>query len=272
MDRSKSPVVAFTVLVVVAGCVLAWSSGGMRWDGIWTLQSDLLNWASGVHLAVAAILLTGAVCFAQTRRMGILWLTVTLAVASGAVTLLLSSHGLVTGYTVPLTTEMLRMGNFLTRTSTALPLIVLLSLRLRGRLEWLRIGTLALMGGLFVSEGLAVFGVSVRWVYYTGVWGETVLLVGVIIMLAATAWGVAFRQMNPKRPPADAGRMMGFTCPRCGLAQEMALPAGECAGCRLRLYVDLEEGTCGKCGYALRGLTGDKCPECGTAIGAIVKT
>lgn len=59
-----------------------------------------------------------------------------------------------------------------------------------------------------------------------------------------------------------------ITCPRCGLAQELAAGGGEssrCARCRLRIVIEVDEPRC-ECGYALYRLTGALCPECGREV------
>jgi DNA-directed RNA polymerase subunit RPC12/RpoP len=69
---------------------------------------------------------------------------------------------------------------------------------------------------------------------------ETVLLLAVMAALAVVSWAVAYRQIPVRQTVAETGSKMGITCPRCGLAQEVTLPEGECAGCRLRILVSLE--------------------------------
>jgi rRNA maturation protein Nop10 len=58
-------------------------------------------------------------------------------------------------------------------------------------------------------------------------------------------------------------------CPRCGKKQQVPVGQSECSGCRLRIRVQIEEPRCAQCGYLLYGLTSDRCPECGTAIGPL---
>ena len=57
-------------------------------------------------------------------------------------------------------------------------------------------------------------------------------------------------------------------CPRC--RRKQALPVGNstCASCGLRISIRVEEPRCANCDYLLRGLTSDRCPECGTPIGS----
>lgn len=66
------------------------------------------------------------------------------------------------------------------------------------------------------------------------------------------------------QPPVDAGPDVALTCPRCGGAHRIPANGGQCPDCRLQIFIALAEGRCKSCGYALRSLTGEKCPECGT--------
>jgi len=62
---------------------------------------------------------------------------------------------------------------------------------------------------------------------------------------------------------------MQATCPRCGLAQALAVDGGaegsRCGRCRLRILVEIDEPRCA-CGYVLYKLSGDACPECGRPV------
>ncbi|MCE9592408.1 MAG: hypothetical protein K8S99_18030 [Planctomycetes bacterium] len=65
---------------------------------------------------------------------------------------------------------------------------------------------------------------------------------------------------------------IALTCPRCNRKQTLPLGEALCADCGLRISVQVEEPRCVKCGYLLYKLTGDACPECGTAIAAAPAT
>jgi len=60
--------------------------------------------------------------------------------------------------------------------------------------------------------------------------------------------------------------VLSLTCPRCGLTQELMAGGAQCAQCKLRLRIEIDEEQCPKCGYALYKLTSTNCPECGTPI------
>ncbi len=75
-------------------------------------------------------------------------------------------------------------------------------------------------------------------------------------------------------PPAGGGSSAGevlkaiwVRCPRC--QKEQTLPLGEaaCSECRLVIRTSVEPPACPKCGYDVSMIRGDKCPECGDAIG-----
>lgn len=57
-----------------------------------------------------------------------------------------------------------------------------------------------------------------------------------------------------------------LTCPRCELAQTLAVGRSSCAGCGLRFAIEIEEDLCENCGYPLYRLESAACPECGTPI------
>jgi hypothetical protein len=101
---------------------------------------------------------------------------------------------------------------------------------------------------------------------------ETVLavltaLIGLatLVTLIVLAWHSAFRHAHPNNPPSDAAQSIALTCPRCTTPQSIPIPHGQCTHCKLQFFISLDEGRC-QCGYPLRGLTTNKCPECGTEL------
>ena len=92
---------------------------------------------------------------------------------------------------------------------------------------------------------------------------------GIVALIAGAwvAWLTLFRQMRIGRTPKDSASRVALTCPRCGHAQSVAVGEDQCSECRLQIFITLDEGACRRCGYPLRGLTSERCPECGTAIG-----
>lgn len=73
---------------------------------------------------------------------------------------------------------------------------------------------------------------------------------------------IATRGMRESLP---SSMKIALTCPRCGSSEQVAAGAGRCAGCGLRIAIDIEEPRC-TCGYLLHKLVGEQCPECGRTI------
>ena len=63
---------------------------------------------------------------------------------------------------------------------------------------------------------------------------------------------------------------VSLVCPRCRRKQSLPIGDSTCPSCALRISIRVEEPRCVKCDYLLRGLTSDRCPECGTPIAAPV--
>jgi hypothetical protein len=151
---------------------------------------------------------------------------------------------------------------FLTNPSLVIPLMALLSFRFRGKLDRIRIAAIVLIA-LMPAAYISIF-----WLY-----GDSYHLLRTFLncayfgTLLFCAWCIVFRRHDaPNRPPVDARRAIALTCPRCLSPQTIESGHGECANCRLQITISLDEGVCSRCRYPLRGLTGDKCPECGTPI------
>lgn len=150
----------------------------------------------------------------------------------------------------------------LTDPAFIISLITLLSFRFRGTTDRARIAGLAsivLMALMYIASfwlhGMLFFLISMA------------LNCATLVILSFCAWCIVFRRHDaPNRPPIDADRAIALTCPRCQSPQTIGSGHGECANCRLQITISLDEGVCDKCRYPLRGLTGDKCPECGTPI------
>ncbi len=73
-------------------------------------------------------------------------------------------------------------------------------------------------------------------------------------------------------PVRDAAERVKFECPRCMKMQALPLGRSACPDCGLVIQIEIEESPCVKCGYNLRGLPKNICPECGTAFGVQAAT
>lgn len=74
------------------------------------------------------------------------------------------------------------------------------------------------------------------------------------------------RKVDYERLSPELAEMV-VVCPRCGKKQSIGLGDSVCTVCSLRISLRIEEPRCPKCDYLLYGLTSDRCPECGTAVG-----
>jgi len=63
---------------------------------------------------------------------------------------------------------------------------------------------------------------------------------------------------------------VSLVCPRCRKKQSLPVGNSTCTSCGLRISIRVEEPRCANCDYLLRGLTSDRCPECGAPIGSLV--
>ena len=143
---------------------------------------------------------------------------------------------------------------------------LLLSHRLRGRLDGLRLAACGLFAAVLTLHVLS-YVPHMGWVFTLP--AECCRAVaGAVCFFAVSflAWCLAFRQAVPNRPPIDSAPVVSLTCPRCHTPQQIASGHGQCTHCRLDITISLNEGVCLACGHPLRGLTGEKCPECGTPI------
>jgi len=82
-----------------------------------------------------------------------------------------------------------------------------------------------------------------------------------LVVLAGINRKVDYERLSPELTE------MVVVCPRCGKKQSIGLGDSVCTVCSLRISLRIEEPRCPKCDYLLYGLTSDRCPECGTAVG-----
>ena len=88
--------------------------------------------------------------------------------------------------------------------------------------------------------------------------------------LFVTTYNIALyhEPFEPHIPVGDAADRLKVECPCCMKMQELPLGGSGCKDCGVRIYIEIEEKSCAKCGYSLRGLPARICPECGTPFGA----
>jgi hypothetical protein len=264
-NRLIALMLAFLLIVVA----LAISSGNSANEAFQTALNVLVTFANQVYMSAALYLIVGTFCYALTRDSRIIWLTLiwaTLNVIVYTLPSLLSYH-LRNDWHSPLI-QALRVGQTLVRASSFVPFVLLFASHFQGRWERLRIISLILIPS---TLALDVLFALVANLLPNIAWVSVLFLVAVVLGLCAqmaavflAAWCLAFRRAAPHRPPADVSKTLSLPCPRCRNPMTITLPHGECLHCRLQLNIALEEGTCTKCHRPLRGLTGDKCPECGT--------
>lgn len=128
-----------------------------------------------------------------------------------------------------------------------------------------------------IATLLAVLSIVLAWDEIVGGWGrgDGVLIravsVGSILVALGTVVAPIVGFIERQRLGETSETAMGsrvrvrLQCPRCDLEQALAVGRGRCAGCGLRIGIEIEEPRCA-CGYLLYRLEGDACPECGRAV------
>ena len=137
--------------------------------------------------------------------------------------------------------------------------------------RWVRSGTIAaamLTAGLtdlvIIDDRFSVIPVDVN------VLGRFASAAGIVTGCGTLALCVLAR-LNRKvdfEPFSPELSEITVVCPRCRKKQPIRIGDSACAACELRISIRIEEPRCPQCDYLLHGLTSDRCPECGAAIGA----
>jgi len=146
----------------------------------------------------------------------------------------------------------------------AFPHVGLMSLaRLRRHYEWVRVGTLVVIAVLAIQISITI------WVELNGdAWFRLVGVVAIAVACGTIALPILHRisAIRTREAVRTVELFLTATCPRCESTQRLPVGRSRCVKCGLRFLIEIEEETCGTCGYPLYKLTSAVCPECGTSI------
>ena len=253
--RGKKPLVIAITVVVVFGLLTINSRSREFWDSIQPTFSEVDIW-----LALASTtLLAGGLLFSLRRSSWLLALFLVTAITNFGLGILLNH----VDETFPIVLHyLLYTVQSVTGFGVVIPVGILMVVRFKGKLDRVRIGAIIAVCAVPLSRLFAYWINNDLWDYMV-LFGSAFTS----LLLIFAAWCLAFYSLRERhRPPADTGRVVSMTCPRCSAAITIPTGHGDCPHCRMQISISLEEGACSKCHYPLRGLTGDRCPECGEAI------
>ncbi len=145
---------------------------------------------------------------------------------------------------------------------------VLLLCALTPRQRWLRGATIS---AAVITAALFTL-VVIRESYFDGGYGfgpvERLTAAGSILAGCGSLAVLVLARLNRRAAPLPVSAELttvSLACPRCGLAQSLALGGASCGRCGLRIRMTVEEPRCPRCAYRLYGAM-RRCPECGTEI------
>jgi hypothetical protein len=260
--RAGLPITAVALIIFL---VAAWLPSGWReepwWQTGWTIAGTGLiaicalagglsrwwRWLGVAGSAVALLLLLFATWF---ERRTVLVTEETLFVVTSAPSLLAYANLLLL---VPLRGERTTEGRDFPSWQTWVRAATLLAAA---------VGTAA-TDTVVVSHLTDESGVLVRLAAATGIFTACGTLAILVLGIVNRRIGIASPESAPALPTH-----LALPCPLC--RRKLDLPVGApliCAGCGLRITVQLEVAACRACGYALFGATTSRCPECGAATG-----
>lgn len=146
----------------------------------------------------------------------------------------------------------------------AFPHVGLISLaRLRRSYEWVRLGTLLAVSLLAIQISITIWiePTEDAWIRFMGVVAIAVACGTIAVPILHRVSAIRIREAVK-----TVELCLTATCPRCDLAQRFSVGRSKCTQCGLRFLIEIEEETCGTCGYPLYQLMSAVCPECGTPI------
>lgn len=256
--RTGAALAAVTLAVFL---IAIWMKRGLSGLGADTVQAHL--WESGFALsatgALAALALIGIGAPGDRRH----WRFLGVAACAAALLMLLYAIWIRSSPDIAPLVCVFSVAIFVTYANLAM------LVPLGGGQVWIRYATLAAGGAtaLFIDLD-AIFQPGADDVY-----GFRRFATGAGIVTASGTLALLVLARLHRRPDYEPGRdgplrRITVDCPRCRRKQSLAIGDARCEGCGLRIHTRIELPLCPACGHDTATLAGDRCPECGTVIGA----
>jgi hypothetical protein len=271
MERAPSWVrpLVIAVAVVMVGLALAVGNGSLNSESLDQLLTTVYRVAGSLAYYFPPLLLVGAALYARTRQSKIIGICLAAFLVNAATVVIRLYWKRPSYFDLTPTDVVIETAQLFSDPSWVVPLLLLATVRFRPALERWRIAFMvflcvAVLQSVFIDVYLVL---QPRSRLVTTLWFaamRTLISLGGLVTMGVCAWCMAFCQVTRHRPPGDAQKTVSLVCPRCRQPLEIPTGNGQCPACRLQIFISLEEGMCARCAYPLRGLTGDKCPKCGT--------